>query len=328
MIPCGREFTIQFSPTRRNQSKVERKTCVLCHQGSRPSIPIDRENLHESCVFSKKGGSPNFVTEGDHKETKGQYSVKKETPKEPKGQNRVKPEPKKKMNTGNEKVSRNRVATDLDLDNEVLDDNEFDEATDVQEVEDQVGENRPLIALECCKKAFGVQHYAHEACFSHMGCVECPRCQDGRNRSMLNTEGFDSAAFQSPIYCKEILGGFKGSSKINEVVKAVKDTNPDDKILVLSFFKSSLDLLEGIFTYDLKIECARFDGDFSSHVANAQLENFKKNASVRILLATVQSGGTGLNIVEANNVFFVSPFVCFPYQPLCQSFVCCPVQPS
>jgi SNF2 family DNA or RNA helicase len=277
MIPCGREFTIKFSPTRRHLSKVDKKTCVLCRQGSRPSVPT-----------------------------------------EPKGQNRVKTDHKESMKDGNgqEKASRNRVATDLDLDNEVLDDSEFDDATGLPEDEEDVVEDLPLVALECCKKAFGVQHYAHEACIPTIGDVMCPRCQDGRNRSMLNFgPAFNSSGFQSPIYCKEILGGFKGSSKINEVVDAVMDTNPDDKILVLSFFKSSLDLLEGIFTYDLKFGCARFDGDLPSKIASEQLENFKKNASIRILLATVQSGGTGLNIVEANHVFFVSSLLLSYLQP-------------
>ena len=45
----------------------------------------------------------------------------------------------------------------------------------------------------------------------------------------------------------------------------------------------------------------------------AELERFKEDADCRVLLATVASGGTGLNITEANHVLFLdrwfNPFV-------------------
>lgn len=73
-------------------------------------------------------------------------------------------------------------------------------------------------------------------------------------------------------------------------------------VLILSFFKGSLDLLEGIFEEDLGIQCCRFDGDLGPTKANEDLDTFKTNPEKRILLATVQSGGTGLNIVEAVSI--------------------------
>jgi SNF2 family DNA or RNA helicase len=69
--------------------------------------------------------------------------------------------------------------------------------------------------------------------------------------------------------------------------------------LILSFFKGSLDLLEGVFEEELDFRCARFDGDFGPMVAKEELDRFRKTPDVKVLLATVQSGGTGLNIVEA-----------------------------
>jgi hypothetical protein len=301
LLPCGREFTIQFSPTRNNLLKVDKKTCVFCRQGCRPSIPIDREGQPEKSKYGQNVVGPKVVPDGETKtvftgQVKAVTAVADKIPK---------------SGSAKRRAGRIRLSTDLGLDNEVLDDNEFDDATGaVQDEEEESGEDHPLIPLGCCEKAFGVHHYAHQTCILKMSdCATCPRCQDGRNRAMLNTRDFNSSGYESPVYCQEICGGFKGSSKINAVVKAVKETNPGDKILVLSFFKSSLDLLEGVFTHDLKIECARFDGDYPSQIANEQLERFKKNASTRILLATVQSGGTGLNIVEANHVFFVSYFL-------------------
>jgi SNF2 family DNA or RNA helicase len=73
-------------------------------------------------------------------------------------------------------------------------------------------------------------------------------------------------------------------------------------MVILSFFKGGLDLLEGILTSEFGVDCARFDGDVDPKVRNNELDRFKTSASCRVLLATVQSGGTGLNIIEANKV--------------------------
>ena len=79
----------------------------------------------------------------------------------------------------------------------------------------------------------------------------------------------------------------------------------NEKAIFLSFFKGGLDLLEGILTTDLGVDCARFDGDVNKDVRNNELDRFKTSASCKVLLATVQSGGTGLNIIEANHVCFL-----------------------
>lgn len=56
---------------------------------------------------------------------------------------------------------------------------------------------------------------------------------------------------------------------------------------------------------DMQIECARYDGDLNQKDRKVELERFKTKSSCRVFLATVHCCGTGLNIVEANHVFFV-----------------------
>ncbi|KAL7534918.1 hypothetical protein ACHAXR_006157 [Thalassiosira sp. AJA248-18] len=75
--------------------------------------------------------------------------------------------------------------------------------------------------------------------------------------------------------------------------------------IILSFFKGSLDLIEGILTYELGVHCCRYDGDVGKEKRKQDLDRFKTNKKYRVLLASVQSGGTGLNITEANNVLFL-----------------------
>jgi len=83
-------------------------------------------------------------------------------------------------------------------------------------------------------------------------------------------------------------------------------------LLIISFFKGTLDLLEAMF-HEHKIDVARFDGDVKADARQEQLERFKTDPSCRVLLMTAQTGGTGLNIVEANHVWFAdrywNPFV-------------------
>lgn len=66
--------------------------------------------------------------------------------------------------------------------------------------------------------------------------------------------------------------------------------------------------MEGIFVEDMGIDCARFDGDVNRETSQSELKRFKTDRDCRVLLTTVQSGGVGLNIVEANRVAFLDRF--------------------
>ena len=200
-----------------------------------------------------------------------------------------------------------RQQRDIDLDDENLDDDELDD----------IGTRNKKVVLTplprslCSQGDTECHHYAHDECMERM--VEngdsCPRCEDVKRRLhlVLNDEIVsEKPLVKYPVYCKHIEAvpgsppGFAVSSKLNQIVEHIRNVIPaDDKILVLSFFKASLDLLEGIFEDELKIGCCRFDGDLGPVIGNESLEDFKTNPEKRILLATVQSGGTGLNITQA-----------------------------
>lgn len=70
--------------------------------------------------------------------------------------------------------------------------------------------------------------------------------------------------------------------------------------------------MEGILD-EKGVPCARFDGDLESGKRDEELRRFKDDNGCKVLLMTVQSGGVGLNIVEANHVAFLdrwyNPFV-------------------
>ena len=157
-------------------------------------------------------------------------------------------------------------------------------------------------------------HYAHETCLNLLkseGKSHCPRCQDFVNLSQVDPKL--SYKIPHPIYSKNVLvsngmAGFKATSKIEQVVKWAQDIPQEDKAVIYSFFEGSLDLLEGIFVENLDIECARFDDDVDSEVRAIELSRFKNSPTCRILLATVQSSGTGLNLDEANHIAFLDRY--------------------
>lgn len=79
-----------------------------------------------------------------------------------------------------------------------------------------------------------------------------------------------------------------------------------NQVIIFSYFKSVLDIIEAMMTTDGVMTC-RFDGDLKDDRAR-ELEDFKKDPKKMVLLCTIGSGGVGLNIVEANHVFFVDPW--------------------
>jgi len=207
-----------------------------------------------------------------------------------------------------------RARIEMDLDDDELDDDDFDlEAKLKKERELEEKKKGPIIPMSpdlCQASESKCRHFAHEKCIEEYRAefgpaARCPRCNDLQSRVHRN--------LPHSVYCEETTthirdmpGGFTASAKIEEAIKWFQTTVPEnEKAIILSFFKGSLDLIEGILTTKLGIECTRYDGDVDKEVRTRDLHRFKTRNTCRVLLATVQSGGTGLNITEANHVCFL-----------------------
>jgi hypothetical protein len=185
MIPSGREWTKQFSPSRRHllASEAKKNACVCCNQSLRPTVPIDKETEEED-----------------------------------------------ETNQGGDQPRTRRGATDMDLDDEGLDD---------EELEDIVREKKevlvPLPEEICLKNGNQICHFVHANCLDALilSGQSCPRCIDGVCRVNMRKSD-DPSFFSTKTYCKHIQifpdqpGGFKGSSKINRIVKYVKESIPKE----------------------------------------------------------------------------------------------------
>jgi SNF2 family DNA or RNA helicase len=171
----------------------------------------------------------------------------------------------------------------------------------------------------CMLSDKGPHHFAHEACLKALlrSQKNCPKCIQMTTRAtagivnppMFSKEKNYDEKYPSLIVGRRIVphifGGFCLTTKLRSIVCQIAKIPPGDKAIILSFFKGSLDLIEALLFHEMQIEYARFDGDIAGRTRQEELEKFKQDPICRILLMTVQTGGTGLNINEANHVIFV-----------------------
>jgi len=279
ILPGGREVTIQFSPSRAHLLKQQenKNKCVLCCE----TYPTQTaENFAK-----KKAGN---VKNGDD-EGKGNIKMLG-------------------LNT--------QVRSDMDLDDDELDDrDELDDEDGIgamKNVKDKKKGPIVLLGPDVCQAHLSdCGHFAHEKCIEvYRG--ECPRCIDLSSRIHITNTASNENKVPHKVYCQQVTtsvnnaNGFTASAKIEKAITWFLTSVPkNEKAIILSFFKGSLDLIEGILTDEHGINCARYDGDVDKEVRARDLQRFQTNTNYRVLLASVQSGGTGLNIVEANNICFL-----------------------
>jgi SNF2 family DNA or RNA helicase len=121
----------------------------------------------------------------------------------------------------------------------------------------------------------------------------------------------DAAAAKRRRQGTEQPGLRRSSAKLSSVVDycaQVLAADPDAKVVVYSQWAGCLDLLEHFLAARGMDNYLRFDGDVVGSERRARVLRAFADAragSPRLLLATLQSGGTGLNLHAANHVVLV-----------------------
>ena len=205
---------------------------------------------------------------------------------------------------------------DADADERADDDDEVDEADAAlrrrrARDNDETSRTQPGDLVPYPRKRCGAAkpHLVHRRCLEGLGdqAPDCPRCVELKKFAHVGAhaeEGEDVVVCRAtPDARGQPLGGFRLSSKLRELRRLQRHFPQGERAIVFSFFKSFLDLAEAMFEDD-GVRCARFDGDDSQDGRVRELKRFKSDPGVGVLLATVHSGGVGLNIVEANRVIF------------------------
>ncbi|KAL7547901.1 hypothetical protein ACHAWF_011183 [Thalassiosira exigua] len=268
LLPGGREATMCFSPSRRHL--------------------LNREEKKDKCVFCC-----------DH------YPSQKAREFDAKMADKVKEEV-------GESVYQDllQLAEGTRLDDDIME--ELDEELSINvRTGKRDDEKGPIVELgsDYCRAAGSeCRHFGHESCIENVkaegGDLFCPRCLDLESRTT-------TGGSKRETYCGRIgthyssSKGFTTSAKIDKIIEWIQMVPKSDKAIIMSFFKGILDLVEGIMVEDLGIECARYDGDIAKEKRALDLKRFQKEGTCRFLLASVPSGGTGLNITEANHICFI-----------------------
>ena len=92
------------------------------------------------------------------------------------------------------------------------------------------------------------------------------------------------------------------STKLLFVSQLLDDTNGDSKLIIVSYFTSTLDMI-GLYLDSRSMKSCRLDGSMSAKERQKQLGIFKNTSlDVNVLLLGAKAGGVGLNIVAANKM--------------------------
>ncbi|KAI3323069.1 hypothetical protein HD806DRAFT_535561 [Xylariaceae sp. AK1471] len=96
-------------------------------------------------------------------------------------------------------------------------------------------------------------------------------------------------------------------SKLLSLLDDIKEHYSEDKSIIFSFWKRSLDLIGKLFN-DERLVFGRVDGDIPSSQRKKVLAKFHDDPSVRVLLMTIGTGAVGLNNLSvANRVHILEP---------------------
>jgi len=271
----GRDLTIFFSPTRKKMLKAQEKPnrCVCCKRVVKRQANNTDDNQRRNDAYEN-------LEDRDVNDEDEDYFIVDEDESESEHQDR----------------DDGGIAMSTYVDNK------------------GVGEIVPIPSELCQLAGKGLRHFACESCLDNLesNCESCPLCEMlmGRLHLMNGLQDLlkkkkaaveetkvdikiqpEDMVIPRTIYCKHIMGGFRASAKLESIVADFEQVPKDEKVIIASFFRSSLDLLEAIFD-EKKYPICRYDGDICNEDREEELERFKTRENCRILLMSVQTGGT------------------------------------
>ncbi|TGJ81018.1 hypothetical protein E0Z10_g7734 [Xylaria hypoxylon] len=106
------------------------------------------------------------------------------------------------------------------------------------------------------------------------------------------------------------LGKITPSTKTTEamgIVKEWQDKAPDDKIVIFTEWIATAKVL-GRMLNKANLTFVYYNGDIPMKSRNKNLEDFKNNPDIKILVMSMGSGNVGLTIVAANRMIVMTPW--------------------
>lgn len=140
--------------------------------------------------------------------------------------------------------------------------------------------------------------------FNSRGLARCPLCRGVIDRARLFL-----VPDSNPATRIDAAKQWKHSSKtlrLLEELRKIRDgSDPNAKVIIFSQWTAMLDLVEIPLGHE-KMPFLRLDGAMTQKERESVLQRFGSiDSPQRILLVSLKAGGTGLNLVMANYVFFL-----------------------
>ncbi|KAL9161778.1 hypothetical protein ABFS82_07G042900 [Erythranthe guttata] len=132
----------------------------------------------------------------------------------------------------------------------------------------------------------------------------CPICRQVLRKTELITCPTESR------FRIDVKKNWKESSKVTklmECLEKIRESGGGEKSIVFSQWTSFLDLLE-IPLKMKKFGFLRFDGKLSQKNREKVLHEFAETTEKTVLLMSLKTGGVGLNLTAASNVFLMDPW--------------------
>jgi len=114
-------------------------------------------------------------------------------------------------------------------------------------------------------------------------------------------------AFTKVQLLKQICSEYKVNENIiKTLVENITDNNPDDKIVIFSQYRKTVDDLHKQFKGSVVLH-----GGMDTDKRKESVDRLQNDPKIKIFIATIQAGGIGLTLTKASHVIFVD----LPWSP-------------
>ncbi|PMD33599.1 hypothetical protein L207DRAFT_142233 [Hyaloscypha variabilis F] len=95
-------------------------------------------------------------------------------------------------------------------------------------------------------------------------------------------------------------------TKLRALLKSLIKSQWGEKSVVFSYWTTTLDLIESMLKSEA-ITFTRIDGEMSGSQRTEAIEKFQKDGNIQVILVSITSGGTGLDLTAASRAYLMEP---------------------
>ncbi|RFU29395.1 hypothetical protein B7463_g6915, partial [Scytalidium lignicola] len=95
-------------------------------------------------------------------------------------------------------------------------------------------------------------------------------------------------------------------TKLRVLLKSLINSQWREKSVVFSYWTTTLDLIESMLKSE-SITFTRIDGEMSGKQRTKAIEKFQKDGNIQVILVSITSGGTGLDLTTASRAYIMEP---------------------